>query len=398
MTDQAAPSSDIWAPYLKEGEEVLWQGRPSGAFHMRRGDGWTIVGGLFAMLVTGFMASVVFSSTGFTSNLPLAFKIFFGIMLLFGFVVGLYMVTLRFYFDAVKRGKTCYAITNQRALSLTKARKKTFKEEPLNAATNLDYVPGALASIYYKKVAKRVAHRNESTSGHAGARKRRTTYSTTYIYEGFELISDGAVAYQTMLGVIGAKLANPDGAKSGEAWQDFLLEGEALLWEGAPATGPRPTKFGIVFSVLGLIVMAIAGPTAMRAFTSEYGGAEVMVFGTVAAVVFLLALAFVAAIWLVDIRKRKATRYALTNKRAFVAKAFGGRNMLTFSIQPFFRPLLLEGYTDEVTFGEEDWFHPKTGAKTKRALSFKYLKDGKEVYDIITRVSTAIDAEAEAQK
>lgn len=111
MPDLTTPSTDIWAPYVKGGEKTLWQGRPSGAFHMRRGDVWNIFGGIAAMLVTAFMAIVALSS-----NAPIVFKIFFGAIVLFGFLYALYMTTFQFYFAAVRRGKTHYAITNHRAL------------------------------------------------------------------------------------------------------------------------------------------------------------------------------------------------------------------------------------------------------------------------------------------
>lgn len=393
MPDLTTPFTDIWAPYVKDGEKILWQGRPSGAFHMRRGDVWNIFGGIAAMLVTAFMAIVALSS-----NAPLVFKIFFGAIVLFGFLYALYMATFQFYFAAVRRGKTHYAITNQRAMALTTGRKEKFEDEVLDAATNLDYVPGEFASIYYKKTAHRKQNSHNRDGARAGYQKQKTTYSTRYTYEGFELIPDGAIAYQTMLKVIGAKLANPSAAKAskgGEAWQDFLFEGEELLWEGAPATGPRPTKFGIVFTVLGALIMYIFGPVAVRALSSSSGSSEVLIIGGLAVAMFALGLWMAVGIWLLDIRKRKATRYALTNRRAFVASALAGRKMLTYAIKPHYRPLLLKGWMDEVTFGEEDWFDPKTGAKTKRAISFTLLKDGQEVYDIITKVSTEIDTEAQ---
>ena len=395
MSDLPTSPADIWAPFLKKDEKILWQGRPSGAFHMRRGDVWNIFGGILVMLVTAFMATMVLKS-----NAPLAFSIVFVLITLFGFLFGLYMATFQFYFAAIRRGKTHYAITNQRAMALTTGRKEKFEDEVLDENTNLDYVPGEFASIYYKKVAKRRQNdRNGNSGGHSGSR-RRTTYSTIYTYEGFELIPDGAIAYQTMLGVIGAKLAKlgiAKAGKGGEAWQDFLFEGEALLWEGAPATGLRPTKFGIIFTVLGALFMYFFGPVVVRALSSGSGSAEALIIGGLAALMFLLGLWMAVGIWLLDIRKRKATRYALTNKRAFVASALAGRNMLTYAIKPHYRPLLIKGMMDEVTFGEEDWFDRKTGDKTKRVISFKFLKDGQAVYDIITKVSVDIDAAADAQ-
>jgi len=397
MSDLASPTPDIWASHLKADEKILWRGRPSGAFHMRRGDGWNIFGGILVMLVTVLMATLAMASSGPLEGGKIVFFIFFGSILIVVFFVGLYMATFQFYFAAVRRGKTHYAITNQRAMALTTGRKEKFEDEPLNAATNLDYVPGEFASIYYKKIAKR---RVNHSSHKAGETRRPTTYSTLYTYQGFELIPDGAIAYQTMLKVIGAKLANPSAAKAGkggEAWHDFLFEGEELLWEGAPSTGLRPTKFGVVFTVLGALIMYFFGPIAVRALSSGSGSSEALIIGGLAVAMFLLGLWMAVGIWLFDIRKRKATRYALTNRRAFVASALAGRKMLTYAIKPQYRPLLLKGMTDEVTFGEEDWFDQKTGAKTKRAISFTLLKDGQEVYDIITKISTEIDAEAEAQ-
>lgn len=389
MPDHSVDSPDIWKTHLKADEKILWQGRPFAGIHMRRNDGWNIFGGIIVMLVTVFMSIMALSS-----NAPIVFLVVFGAIVLLVFLVGLYMVTLQFYFAAVRRGKTHYAITNQRAMALTTGRKEKFEDEVLNEATNLDYVPGEFASIYYKKTAKRRRNNhNSSKVGHTGP-TRRATYSTIYTYEGFELIPDGAIAYQTMLGVIGAKLAKPDAAKagkSGEAWQDFLFEGEELLWEGAPGTGLRPTKFGIVFTVLGALIMYFSGPAAVRALSSGSGSSEVLIIGGLAVIMFLLGLWMAVGIWLLDIRKRKATRYALTNKRAFVASAFAGRNMLTYAIKPHYRPLLLKGWTDEVTFGEEDWFDPKTGTKGQRAISFKFLKDGQNVYDLITKASIEID-------
>jgi len=397
MTVPSENAANIWTPHLRKDEKVIWQGRPSPRFHMRRGDVWNIFGGILVMLLTIFMAMVAFPTLGQFEGGKVIFSIFFGLILVGVFFAGLYVATFQFYFAAVRRGKTHYAITNQRAMALTTGRKQKFEAEELNSATNLDYVPGELASIYYKKIATR--RTNHSTNKHGETRKP-TTYSTLYTYQGFELIPDGAIAYQTMLKVIGAKLANPSTAKAGkggEAWQDFLFEGEELLWEGSPGTGLRPTKFGIVFTVLGALIMYFFGPIVLRALSSGSGSSEALIIGGLAAAMFMLGLWMAVGIWLLDIRKRKATRYALTNKRAFVASALAGRKMLTYAIRPQYRPLLLKGMMDEVTFGEEDSFDRQSGAKTKRAISFTFLKDGQAVYDIITKVSTEIDAEAAAK-
>ena len=396
MIEPLINTPDIWAPHLRKDEEILWQGRPSPRFHLRRGDIWNIFAGILGIPILIGMVFVFLDllepKTGEWSYKLIVGGVIFTAL----FAAVLYTSVFQLYFATKRRAKTHYAITNQRTMSLITGRKEKFDDQVLDSHTNLDYVPGKLASIYYKKIAKRMAH---SDGNDKGVSRRRTTYSTTYTYVGFELIPDGATAYQTMLKVIGAKLANPEAAKAstdGEAWEDFLLVGEELLWQGAPDTGPRPTKLGVILTIIGAIFIYYFGGLAMRTLFSGSDDSGVLIIGAIAALMFLLGLWMAVGIWLLDIRKRKATRYALTNKRAFVASALAGRKMLTYSIKPYYRPLLLKGMMDEVTFGEEDWFDPKTGAKIKRAISFKFLKDGQEVYDNITKVSTEIDAAAEA--
>lgn len=396
MTDISPP--DIWAPYLKEGEKILWEGRPSPRIHMRRGDIWNIAFGILVLPILVVMALMFISILKPEEGGGLLITIFVGLVFTVLFVGVLYASVFQFYFVAKRRGRTHYAITNQRAMALTTGRKVKFEDGPLDEKTNLDYVPGELASIYYKKIAKR---RRSAHSHNTGGSHRKATYSTRYVYQGFELIPDGAVAYQTMLEVLGAKLADPSPAQAGargEAWQDFLLEGEVLLWQGAPGTGPRPTKAGVILTVIGVFFIYLFGPMALYALLFGADDVHGVVAGAFGAFMFLLGLWMAVGIWLLDIRKRKATRYALTNKRAFIASALAGRKMLTFALVPQYRPLLIKGMMDEVTFGEEDSFDKKTGDKTKRAISFEYLKDGKEVYDILTEVSIKMDEAAGAKK
>lgn len=393
-----ATVSGHWAKYLKKDEEILWQGRPSGRVHMRRGDVSRIIGGVLVMVVCILMAAGGYAIAAPISGLKIVFLIFYWSFLLGLFIYALYMAVFQFYFTAVTRRKTHYAITNQRAMALVTGNKEKFEDGVLDGSTNLDYVPGDLASIYYKKTAKRKLQNISNKHGHgSGPRRDKSSYSTEYIYQGFELIPDGANAYQTMLGVQGAKLAKSVPAKagnSGEAWQDFLLQGEELLWQGAPATGPRPTKAGVIATVIGLLFLFYFGPIALRALSADIEEPGVLAIGGFAAVMSVLGLWLAVGHWLLDIRKRKAIRYALTNQRAFVASALAGRKMLTFALTADYRPLLIKGQMDMVTFGEEDWFDGD-GNKTKRPIAFEFLKDGKEVYDHLTKISIRLEDAAE---
>ena len=397
MTDPSENTQNIWTPHLRKDEEIMWQGRPSPRIHMRRGDIWSIAFGILVFPILVVMALIFISILKPEEGGGLLVSILVGLVFTALFAAILYASVFQFYFMAKRRGRTYYAITNQRAMALTTGRKEKFEDGPLDENTNLDYVPGELASIYYKKIAKREV---SSQNHHSEGARRQSSFSTRYIYQGFELIPDGATAYQTMLNVLGAKLADPTPAQAGahgEAWEDFLLEGETLLWQGAPGTGPRPTKAGVILTVIGVFFIYQFAPMALYALLFGADDTHGVVAGGFGAFMFLLGLWMAVGIWLLDIRKRKATRYALTNKRAFIASALAGRKMLTFALVPMYRPLLIKGMMDEVTFGEEDSFDKRTGDKIKRAISFTFLKDGQEVYDIITKVSTEIDAEAAAK-
>lgn len=390
---QAPAQPEIWQKYLKNDEQILWEGQPYAGVQWRRGDMTRVMSGVLLLAIFGVATFVAINIADTSDTGSLVFLLlfeFFMSIFLFG---GLYAAVFQFHFAAKQRGRTHYAITNKRAMALITGKKPKFEDGPLDATTNLDYVPGEFASIYYKKTAK-LALRSIKKAGESNS---RTTYSTEYIYQGFELVPDGAKAYQTMLGVLGAKLASPEAAtagKNGEAWQDFLFEGEELLWQGAPGTGPRPTKVGVVVTVIGVLIMMFFGPVIMRALSANIDDPGIAVMGGFAALMFLLGLWMAVGHWLRDIKKRKATRYALTTQRAFVASSPGKRKMLTFALTADYRPLLLKGLMDEVTFGEEYWFNSK-GEKTKRAISFEFLKDGKEVYDLLTKNSIRLEEEAE---
>lgn len=383
-------ASNIWTQYLQKDEEILWQGQPYPHLHLRRGDIGKIIGGIMAMIISTLIVTGAVAFVKPLEGIKMVFLIVFCSFLLAVFLYGLYLAVFQFHFAAKRRRKTHYAITNQRAMALVVGNKPKFEDGPLDDTTNLDYVPGEHASIYYKKTAKREMHSVASKQGHdPGPLRDKNNYKTRYIYQGFELITDGAKAYQTMLEVLGEKLANPEASatsNNGEAWQDFLFEGEKLLWQGAPSIAPRPTKVSVVVTIIGLIFMYYFGMLAQRILFSDPDNSGVLVIGIFAAAMFTLGLWMALGHWILDIQKRKAIRYALTNQRAFVASSLGKRKMLSYTLKPDYRPLLIKGLMDNVTFGEEDWFDSK-GNKTKRSIAFEFLKEGQQVFDMLTEIS-----------
>lgn len=386
----ASTDSSIWAAYLQQDEEILWQGQPYPQRQLRRGDIGKIIAGILVMAISALMITGAIIIVKPLGAMGFVFLIFFSALLLMFFLYGLYLAVFQFNLAAKQRQKTHYAITNKRAMALITGNKPKFEDGPLNKTTNLDYVPGDLASIYYKKIAKRELRAMKDRHGRdSSLHRNKASYKTLYTYQGFELIADGAKAYQTMLGVLGQKLAKPGAAaagNNGEAWQDFLFEGEELLWQGAPSIAPRPTKTGVVVTIIGLILMYYFGKLVQITLSIGIEDTGVFSFAVFGAAMVALGLWMALGHWVLDIQKRKATYYALTNQRAFIASSLGKRKMLSFSLKPDYQPMLTKGLRHNVTFGEEDWFD-RYGEKTKRSIAFEYLQNGQQVFDLLTEIS-----------
>lgn len=95
-----------WTPHLNEGEEVLWQGRPSSRlFVFRAYDGFLLPFSVFfglvgvAVTILGALNDVVMMAVG-----------------LIFLAVALYMGLGRFFVGQTRRKRTRYALTSQRAL------------------------------------------------------------------------------------------------------------------------------------------------------------------------------------------------------------------------------------------------------------------------------------------
>ncbi len=115
---------------LSSWEHVLWTGRPVTGFRLRPADYLAIP---FSLLWTGF---AVFWET------MAVFMTGISIMALFGlpFVLyGLYMLFGRFIFDAYRRRKTIYGLTDKRIIILTQYRGRNVTSIDLEKTDNISY-------------------------------------------------------------------------------------------------------------------------------------------------------------------------------------------------------------------------------------------------------------------
>jgi hypothetical protein len=97
-------------PELRAGERLVWAGQPRGGIRLVAADAFMIP---FSLLWGGF---AVFWEYGALQQAGPSFFALFGVPFV---LVGLYVIFGRFFFDAYRRSRTYYALTDQRVLILT---------------------------------------------------------------------------------------------------------------------------------------------------------------------------------------------------------------------------------------------------------------------------------------
>jgi hypothetical protein len=162
-------------------------------------------------------------------------------------------------------------------------------------------------------------------------------------------------------------------------WEDYLDPGERLLWQGAPASGLRFTPDGLAMSAFGAFFLGISVFIAFAGIMA--GGGMGAVFSLFTTPFILVGLWLVVGHWFFDAYKRKHSRYALTTKRAIIARSVMGRKMLSYEIGRHSPISLVEGNLDTVNFDRRTYL-TKNGTKTV-LIGFRFIKDGREVFRML---------------
>ena len=167
-------------------------------------------------------------------------------------------------------------------------------------------------------------------------------------------------------------------------WEDYLEADEKLIWQGAPATGLRFSLSGLGLSVFGLFFLGFSVVWVTMAFAM--GGDDSMgtVFPLFGVPFVLIGLWLVVGHWFFDAYKRKRARYALTNKRAVIARSLFGRRMESYPIDGLSPIYLVSGRLDTVNFAQKT-YRTKNGTQV-RDIGFRFIPDGQEVYDLLQKV------------
>ncbi len=157
-----------WEGILDQGEEIVWQGCPDGRVVWRAGNISTLLFGLFFAGFALFWMIMASSAGGF-----------FWMFGLLHFFVGLSVAFGAIYWNALRRRRSWYTLTNKRAFiaSTMPFVGKRLKSFPINVDTVLDFQDGDYASIYFATETK------------------RTKNGTKSVGVGFERIQGGRAVY-----------------------------------------------------------------------------------------------------------------------------------------------------------------------------------------------------------
>ena len=163
---------------LDPDERLLWSGKPRKGLAFRGSDAAFIP---FSMLWGGF--AIFWEVAVLKSNGPLLMKLW-GIPFV---LVGLYMMVGRFFFDAWRRDKTTYGLTNERVIIVSTLFSRKVKSLNLYALADitLDQKSNALGSIIFGDAG------NTWRNGPQWGGKRRQPEPPS-----FEMIEDARKVYE----------------------------------------------------------------------------------------------------------------------------------------------------------------------------------------------------------
>jgi hypothetical protein len=177
-----------------------------------------------------------------------------------------------------------------------------------------------------------------------------------------------------------------------DTWQSYFTSGERLLWEGAPARGiHHPWRllgwsvFGVPFLAAGLTCWAIAFNMLFEGGWMVLAGLVLAAFGVPFVGVGVMMVA--GGWWEAAVAHRKV-RYALSTRRAYIARNHLRRNLESYPIERDSRITLTEG---KGGYGSVQ-FHflvvqDSEGRSTETA-AFENVEGARGVFDMVRRVQS----------
>jgi hypothetical protein len=141
--------SEAWAKYLDPDEKVIWEGAPSRQlFLFRSSDAVLIPFAAFWALI-----ALVIGAQGLASG-----SLFHAVFQLIFPIVGLYLLIGRFFWEAYKRRRTVYALTNKRAFNASRALGRSMRDMALTPSVEMSWKGNAKGSLTFEPKAYLFSH------------------------------------------------------------------------------------------------------------------------------------------------------------------------------------------------------------------------------------------------
>ncbi len=176
-------------------------------------------------------------------------------------------------------------------------------------------------------------------------------------------------------------------------WDTYFERGERLIWEGKPQKGFHFGLEGIVHNLLGLPILLggifffiIGTGQSVGLVAPPADGANGLKMALFSLPFLAAGIWLVLGPWLAGPIATRYVRYALTNRRAYIARSFLKRRLKSYPISPD-SPLELEKGrgVDNVYFQTEDYRDPD-GDKKIRKIGFENVADGDRIYQLLRKV------------
>ncbi len=178
-----------------------------------------------------------------------------------------------------------------------------------------------------------------------------------------------------------------------DRWDDYFEPGETLLWQGAPEPGIKSFWATLFLSIFGIPFFGGGLMTAGTGFASFFGdsngfGIGMGIFLLAFSVPFLcVGAGLTIGSWLAAMYSHRFTRYALTNKRAYIANSFYRHSIKSFRIRSDDVVTLTQGRFDDVKF-KTVHDRDSDGDKTTHQIGFDGIANGREVYQMIRKIQS----------
>jgi len=167
-------ASNRWEDYLDPGEKLLWQGAPATGL---RFTGVGLMLSVFGLFFFAFAVFWVFMAASMGAGF---FFALFGVPFV---LIGLWLLAGHWFFDAYKRKRARYALTNHRALIARTVFGRRMESYPIDAASPLELESGKLDTVNFAQ------------------RVYRGKNGINVVKIGFRYISDGQEVFDLLRGV-----------------------------------------------------------------------------------------------------------------------------------------------------------------------------------------------------